>query len=272
MVSKLRLLSAIFGLTAVLAALPTLANGLVADIRDRGTLRVGMSVFVPWAMLDKRGELVGFEIDVARKLAGDMGVDVEFVPTDWDGIIPALRAEEFDVIIGGMTITPERSRLVDFTAPYATSGQQMAASRRLAGDLTERSDFNRPGIAIACRRGAVSCEVAGAMFPKAELHRFDDDAGAFRDVVEGKAHAVVSSAPLPMFWAGDHPDAVVIALDGETLDRSEQGFALRRDEADALAFFNDWIRANTDSGWLGERHDYWFRNRPAWREGVVVEQ
>ncbi|GAL28119.1 lysine-arginine-ornithine-binding periplasmic protein precursor [Vibrio variabilis] len=80
-------------------------------INERGTLRVGMSTFVPWAMRDKQGELVGFEIDVAKRLAEDSGWKVEFVPTAWDGIIPALLSQKFDVIIGGLSITPERSKV-----------------------------------------------------------------------------------------------------------------------------------------------------------------
>lgn len=78
-----------------------------AQIEQSGTLRVGMSTFAPWAMRDKQGALIGFEIDVARRLATDNGWQVEFVPTAWDGIIPSLLAKKYDVIIGGLTITPE---------------------------------------------------------------------------------------------------------------------------------------------------------------------
>ena len=74
----------------------------IEQIMKRGMLRVGMSTFVPWAMKDKTGKLIGFEIDVARQLADDMGVKVEFVPTKWAGIIPSLLTGKFDVIIGGM--------------------------------------------------------------------------------------------------------------------------------------------------------------------------
>ena len=63
-------------------------GSVVETIETRGALRVGMSIFVPWAMRDWNGALIGFEIDVARKLARDMGVGIEFVPTSWDGLIP----------------------------------------------------------------------------------------------------------------------------------------------------------------------------------------
>jgi polar amino acid transport system substrate-binding protein len=80
---------------------------------------VGLSTFVPWAMRAKSGELIGFEIDVARKLAEDMGVEVEFQPTAFDGIIPALIAKKFDLIITGMALKPKRNLQVNFSRPYA---------------------------------------------------------------------------------------------------------------------------------------------------------
>jgi polar amino acid transport system substrate-binding protein len=79
----------------------------VEQIMQRGILKVGMSTFVPWAMKDKTGKLIGFEIDVATRLATDMGVKVEFIPTKWAGIIPALLTGKFDVIIGGMSVRPD---------------------------------------------------------------------------------------------------------------------------------------------------------------------
>ena len=85
---------------------------------ERGVLRVGFDTFVPWAMKDKNGEYIGFEIDVARRLADDMDVQVEFVPTKWSGIIPALLTGKFDIIIGGMGIQPARNIKVNFSNPY----------------------------------------------------------------------------------------------------------------------------------------------------------
>ena len=86
----------------------------IEQLLKRGVLRVGMSTFVPWAMRDKNGKLIGFEIDVAMRLAKDIGVEVEFVPTKWAGIIPALLTGKFDVVIGGMGIRPKRALKVNF--------------------------------------------------------------------------------------------------------------------------------------------------------------
>ena len=74
------------------------AESVIETIKKRGVIKIGLDLFVPWSMRDKNGDLIGFEPDVGRKLAEDMGVEVEFVPTKWAGIIPALVAGKFDVI------------------------------------------------------------------------------------------------------------------------------------------------------------------------------
>ena len=93
-------------------------DSVIEEVQDRGTLRVGLGLFEPWSACNADGELIGFEIEVATKVAEDMGVEVEFVRTNWSYIIPALIAEEFDVIISGMTILPERNLKVNFTSSY----------------------------------------------------------------------------------------------------------------------------------------------------------
>ena len=147
---------------------PADAQTLLEDVQKRGTLRGGMATFVPWAMRSKEGALVGFEIDVATKVAADMGVEIEFVPTAWSGIIPALLADNFDIIIGGMSITLQRNLTVNFTTPYAHSGQQMAANTELASGFTSLEDYNSPAVTIACRRGATPCTDCTGKIPQCD--------------------------------------------------------------------------------------------------------
>jgi polar amino acid transport system substrate-binding protein len=263
------LLAALLALTANGLTSTVASADVLEDIQKRGTLKVGMSTFVPWAMRDKDGNLIGFEIDVATKVAEDMGVKIEFVPTAWSGIIPALLAKKFDIIIGGMSITPQRNLTVNFTVPYAHSGQQMAASKQLAGDFTKRSDFNSSSVTIACRRGATPCKAAQDLFPKATVRRFDDDAQAFQEVVNGNAHAMISSAPKPRFWSDAHPTKVFLPFGSENLTQGDEAFALRKGDHDALNFFSNWITINTSSGWIKERHDYWFQDQSAWKDMVA---
>ena len=244
------------------------SSSVLEEIKKRGSLRVGMSTFVPWAMRDKQGNLIGFEIDVATKVAEDMEVKIEFVPTAWSGIIPALLARKFDVIIGGMSITSGRNLTVNFTAPYAHSGQQMVANKALADGFT-LDQFNDSSVTITCRRGATPCNVAQNQFPKASVARFDDDAQAFQEVVNGNAHAMISSAPKPRFWMSRYPEKLFMPTE-ENLTTGDEAFALRKGDPDAMNFFSNWILVNTSNGWLKERHDFWFTTQ-TWAEQIVEQ-
>ncbi len=230
-------------------------------------LRIGLSTFVPWSMRDKKGDLIGFEIDVANKVAADMGVKTEFVPTAWDGIIPALLAGKFDVIISGMSITPERNLTVNFTIPYAHSGQQMTANKKLAGGFKSLDQFNDPNVTITCRRGTSTCVAAQKVFPKVTLRQFDDDAQSLQEVLNGNAYAVITSAPKPRLWTLDHADTLFMPTE-DNLTKSDEAFAVRKGDPDAINFFDNWILFNTSNGWLNDRHDYWFKGN-AWKDQVA---
>ncbi len=259
LLSKKGFKAAITALLGLAISLPSMASETpnLDKINERGTLRVGMSTFVPWAMRDKQGELIGFEIDVAKRLAQDSGWEVEFVPTAWDGIIPALLSQKFDVIIGGMSITPERSKSVLFSTPYSHSGVQVAANLELADGFSEFSDFNSRRIKIAARRGAFTVQVARETFPKAKILQFDDDAQAFQEVLNGNAHAVIASSPKPEHEAVKHSDKLFIPFN-DRLSKGNEAFAVRLGEEDKKAFFNQWIQARTEDGWLETRYEYWF--------------
>lgn len=233
-------------------------DSVVDEVLDRGSLRVGLSSFVPWAMRSKNGDLIGFEVDVANKIAQDMEVELELVPTAWDGIIPALLAKKFDIIISGMFITPKRNLQVNFTIPYDYSGLGMVANKSLASGYDSLEDFNRSDVVFALRRGAYPVEYVRTNLPNAQVVEFDDDASARQELINGNAHAWVASEPEPHFSALDYPDELFLPLD-KTLTEHRSGMALRKGDADSLNFFDNWIRENKD--WVAQRRRYWFESR-----------
>jgi polar amino acid transport system substrate-binding protein len=233
------------------------AESTLEQVLKRKTLKVGMSTFVPWAMKDKTGKLVGFEIDVATRLAEDTGVKVEFVPTNWDGIIPALLSGKFDVIIGGMGVLPSRNLKVNFTIPYETSGMSLVANKELAGNFKTLEDFNRPEVILAVRLGATPVAAAEKFMPKAQLVKFDDESKAIQELLNGKAYAVIASAPMPAYQALKYPDKLFLPFK-DTFTKEPIGFALRKGDLDTLNYFDNWITVRQADGWLAERKHYWF--------------
>jgi len=236
------------------------SESMIEQVLKRGTLRVGMSTFVPWAMTAKNGELIGFEIDVAKRLAQDMGVKIEFVPTKWAGIIPALLTGKFDIIIGGMGIRPDRNLKVNFTIPYDHTGQSIVANKSLAAGYHTIENFNRPDVTIALRLGSTAVTAAKQFMPKAKLTLFDDEAQAYQEVLNGKAHAVVASAPTPAFYAIKYPDTLFLPIQG-TFTQEPIGFAVRKGDFDSINYLNNWITVVAAEGWLKERKHYWFETK-----------
>ena len=228
-----------------------------------------MATFVPWAMRNKKGDLIGFEIDVAKKLAKDMGVKIQFVPTAWSGIIPALIAGKFDAIIGGMSVTPQRNLTINFTAPYAHSGMGIAANKKLSGNLAWPDGYNSRSVTFTCRRGATSCTDIKNLWPKAKIRQFDDDSLAFQEVINGNAHATVTSHPKPAKWVFKHPEVLFMPTT-ENLTEGNESFGLRKGDPDALNFFSNWIMIHNSNGWLKERHNYWFKGMD-WADQVDLK-
>ncbi len=236
------------------------AESTVEQVQKRGILRVGMSTFVPWAMKDKTGKLIGFEIDVATRLAQDMGVTVEFVPTKWSGIIPALSTGKFDVIIGGMGILPSRNLKVNFSIPYDYTGMSMVAHKEVAAGFNSLDDFNRSEVVIAARLGSTAVTASKKYLPKAQLRLFDDESQAYQELLNGRVHAVVGSAPTPAFRALKYPEKLFLPLD-KPFTREPIGFAVRKGDFDTLNYLDNWIGYVESEGWLAERKNYWFRTK-----------
>lgn len=240
------------------------AESTIEQIAKRGTLRVGMDVFVPWAMKNKKGELIGFEIDVARQLAKDMGVKVEFVPTKWSGIIPALIAGKFDVIIGGMGVTPKRNLKINFTNPYYYSSQGLLANTQKSKGFAI-TDFNNSSVDIAARLGSNAALAAKKNFPKAKLRLFDDEPAAVQEVRNGRVHAMVGSQPLPAHQAAENPE--LFTAYSEQLMKEPICFGINKGDVDTLNFFNNWIEIVKSKGWVAERYSYWFEST-AWKSEI----
>jgi polar amino acid transport system substrate-binding protein len=250
----------------VAAQQPAAPANLIDTIKRRNKLIVGMASFVPWAMRNTKDEWIGFEIDVAKKLAADMQVELELVPTAFDGIIPGLLASRYDAIIGGLSITAPRALQVNFTIPYSQSGTGVAANKALTANMKWPADYNDAKVTFTCRRGVLACRWIEENFPKATLRQFDDTAVQLQEVINGNAHATMGSEPLATFAALQNPDKIARVHEGY-ITSAVEGFAIRKGDHDALAFLNAWIAANRESGWLKSRHDYWFRSR-AWADQV----
>ena len=244
-------------------------DSVIEEVQDRGTLRAGLGLFEPWSACNADGELIGFEIDVATKVAADMGVGVEFARTNWNYIISELIAEEFDVIISGMTILPERNLRVNFTSSYNSTGIYLVANTEKTADLATLADFNSPSVTIATRRGASSIPAIENTFPEAMLLLFDTDNEVLQAVVAGDAHAAAAFATTRDTWVEANSETLHLPSE-EPFASEVLAIAVRKGDLDTLNFFNSWIAVNQANGWLEQRRQYWFEGRE-WEDQVATD-
>ena len=229
------------------------------NVLDRGELRVAVALYPPWAMQDEGGELRGFEIDVAKQLASDLGVKPKFKVVNWDALIPTLTKGSADIIASGFSITPDRALQVNFSQSYASSGTGLATNLSLTGDFDSLTNLNAPDVKIAVVEGMLSERLARSSFPAASFLLFDTSENASKALIEGKAHAFVVANPVPRFISLRHPDKVDVPLQ-EPLRVTREAFAIRKGDADFLAYLNAWITARESDTWLEGHHDYWFKS------------
>ncbi len=244
-------------------------DSVIEEVQDRGTLRVGLGLFEPWSACNADGELIGFEIEVATKVAEDMGVEVEFVRTNWNYIIPALIAEEFDVIISGMTILPERNLKVNFTSSYNSTGVYLVANTAQTAGLEMLADFNCSNVTIATRRGASSIPAIENVFPDATLLLFDTDNAVLQAVVDGDADAAAAFATTGTAWVEANPETLHLPFE-EPFASEVLAMAVRKGDLDTLNFFNGWIAIRDADGWLEQHRQYWFETRE-WADQVATD-
>ena len=247
------------------ASLSTLENVL-----KTGTLKVGVSLFTPWSLKNKEGELIGFEIDVAKQLAKDLGVKPEFHVFEWKNILPALLNKKIDIIIAGMTITPQRALKVNFSQPYASSGVGLVTNIALTKNFTGINHLNGPTTIITAVKDTVSEELARRICPEATIKTFSSSQKAIHAITTGKAHGYIEHNPIPTFVVLDYPDIVDEPL-SKPLLTTKAGFAINKGDPDFINFLNAWITAREADTWLPSAHKYWFKTLE-WRKDVGAEK
>jgi len=189
--------SAILAIAACLAAWTAPAQARSLDeILSAGELRVGVNPnYPPNAMYNDKNELVGFEVDVARKLADMLGVKVAFVIVDPASRVPFVTANKIDLVMGGMTRTPDRAKLIDFSVPLNTEGSAVLTIE--AAPYKSVGEMNTDAVTFAEVRGTTPVTFLQDKLPQAKLLFLENWPDALRAVTSGRATAVVAD---PAFY------------------------------------------------------------------------
>ncbi|MBE8158196.1 MAG: transporter substrate-binding domain-containing protein [Betaproteobacteria bacterium] len=162
-------------------------------------LRIGVEgAYPPFSAVNADGELVGFDIEIARALCAEMKTECELVQQDWDGIIPALLAKKYDAIIASMSDTEERRAQVSFTGHYYKDGAKFV---RKAGSGIRVSYNGLAGKKVGVQRGTVTDNFLTAEFEGADIKRYDTLENAHLDLTQGRLDLVLADQFVQQDWA-----------------------------------------------------------------------
>ncbi|RYZ50492.1 MAG: transporter substrate-binding domain-containing protein, partial [Proteobacteria bacterium] len=131
---------------ATTATVKAADQNVLETIKSKGVLRIGIEPgFLPFEMRTPQGEWVGFDIEMMQAFAKSLNVKAEFVSTKWEGIIPGLIANKYDIIVSGMTIKPERAKAVLFSDPYFEAGLKILLAEKNMTTIKSMKDLDVKG-------------------------------------------------------------------------------------------------------------------------------
>jgi polar amino acid transport system substrate-binding protein len=262
-----KLFVSLFALAFVLVSAPAFSADIelaqkstLESIVKAGKIRVGFeSGYLPFEMTNTKGDYMGFDIDMGKQLARAMGVKYEPVNTAWDGILPSLITNKFDIIISGMTVTQERNLAVNFTDPYIVVGQAILLNKKHEGVVKSYKDLNDPKYTICSKLGTTGEQAAQRMIPRASYKSFEVESEAAMEVVQGNADAFIYDLPLIEIMQAQHGKGKTIAL-AEPFTYEPLAIAVRKGDPDFLNFLNNFIRQYKNDGRWQQAYDKWIKS------------
>ncbi|MBF0301803.1 MAG: transporter substrate-binding domain-containing protein [Desulfamplus sp.] len=250
-----------FASNALFAADIELAQkSTLEKVLKKGELRVGFEAgYMPFEMTDQKGNFVGFDIDIAKEMAKAMGVKFVPVNTAWDGIIPSLITDKFDIIMSGMTVTQERNLKINFADPYIIVGQTILLNKKHEGSITSHKDLNDPKFIVTSKLGTTGESAVKSKIPKATYKSFETETEAALEVVNGKADAFVYDLPYCVVFMAQQGVGKVIFLD-QPFTFEPLAWAINKGDPDFLNFLNNFLRQMKNDGRYDIIYNKWIKS------------
>ena len=230
------------------AATEALVADKLQEIKDKGVLVLGTSADYPpfefHLEVDGKDTIVGFDIEIAKNIAANIGVELEIVDMKFDGLLPALTAGKIDLIVSGMTPTDERKQSVDFSIVYYDARQTMLVKTENVGTLNTVEAF--AGKTLGVQKATIQEELAKTLFTSSEAKAIDKIPNLIMELKTGKVDGLILAEPVANQYAVANPDLSVNGLDLGSEGGS--AIAVQKDSGAFLEAIDATIQEMIDSG------------------------
>ncbi len=242
-------------------AVTVLALMGAAEAKDWSKVRIGTEgAYPPFNSLTSDGQLVGFDIDIAKALCTEMKVECEFVTQDWDGIIPGLLAGKFDAIIASMSITEERKKKVGFTNKYYNTPPAIAVPKDSSLEGTSNEDLD--GVLLGAQSSTTHSNYAEEKLGNADLKLYPTPDEYKLDIANGRLDAVIDDVVVLSEWvdsdAGDCCKILGTLTPDLEINGPGAGIAIRKEDGELRDMFNAAIVAIRENGEYKKINDEYF--------------
>ena len=233
------------------------ASPVIDRILQRGELVVGMTGNMPpLNMTTKEGELIGYEVDLAKAMAAAMGVRAKLAVIPFAELLPALQSGKIDLILSNMTITPGRNLKVAFVGPYFTSGKAFLSKVKTIAMADEPGDIDAKNTKLVALKGSTSQAFVEEAIPEATLVTAKSYDEAVKMVLEDKVHAMVADYPICVVSVFRYPNqgllSVVTSLTYEPI-----GVGVPASDPLLVNWVENYMGIAAETGLLDELNEKW---------------
>jgi len=213
-------------------------------------------------MKNKAGEIIGFEIDLIRSLANSMGLEFEPVELPFAELLPALERGDIDLVISGVTITPERNTRVAFVGPYFITGKSVLTKSETLARVNDATELNDPARTYATVAGSTSEDFVRDLLPKAKLITTPDHDAAVQLVIDGRVDAMLADSHICRFAAWRYAEKGLTTIT-TPFTIEPLGIALPADAPLLLNLVGNFLDTLEYTGLLGQFKARWLSD-DAW--------
>lgn len=255
-----RYLTTVLGLMLVaLLAVPFAAGcGEKGMTIQEGKLLMGSDTAYPPFENMEDNKAVGFDVDIAEAIAAELGLELEVISTAWDGIIPGLKSNKYDIIMSAMTITEERQEQINFSDPYIDSDQSIAVVKD--SPIKTEADLKDKVVAVQLdTTGQFKAEEIQEAGGLKEIQKFDTILLAFEALEQGKVDAIINDYPVNLYMGlkrGKTEVATRIKTD------EQYGIGVNKDNEELLEEINGALEKIKEDGTYDEVFLKWFGVSP----------
>lgn len=252
-------------------------DSTLEGIFRRGVLRVGFDAgYMPFEMISKRSGVreknllrgderhpgspanyMGFDVDVAAEMAKALGVKLVPVNTQWPSIIAALQAGRFDIIMSGMSITPERRKRIDFSDPYMTIGQTILLNPKHEARVKSYKDLNRADFTVASNPATTGEAAVKRFLPNCNYRPYSEEVEGARAVLKAEVDAFVYDLPFNAVFQSLYGKGKLIFLD-KPFTKEELAWGIRKNDPDFMKFINTFLAQVKSDGRYEKIYTKWF--------------